>query len=296
MLSRAERRRENRKNEKLFKWLMLLNREQRNLLTEYCIETTKSDILAFGQAFERVLRVSLQDLFEDEFKAEECLKAIVDTVEEEGKAMRKFENGSVEYMANLKQFKEEMIKKYEDKKIAGVKEKEIFNQLKMDYPKFTLSAIRNVIAEHKRDLRKAAPVTADELDTEEIVKDIFEDEEVIENKARTEEKEVEGKIYQEENKNLSTEQIEGQNDEIKSNIIEITEIRKFKGQFGEYLKTKDGVKLDELLIKNNDEASEYKEMVEAKLELERKEFEKKQDEARIKAYGKLDEILKILEM
>lgn len=297
MLSRAERRREERKEQKLFKWLMSLNKEQKNLLTEYCTETIKSDILAFGQAFERVLRVEFQELFNNVEEAETYLKRIVDLVEEEGKALRKFENGSVEYMANLKQFKEEMIKKYEEERAKGVKEKEIFNSLKMDYPKFTLNSIRNVIAEYKRDLRKAAPVTANEVNTEEIVREIFKDTEDTgesENEAYIEGKEEEDKIHQEDKKNDSESLMDKQNGEI--NIIEITEIRKFKGQFGEYEKLKEGVRLDNLLIKNSDEVESYKEAVEAKLELERKEFEKKQEEEREKAYGKLGEILKILEI
>ena len=51
-------------------------------------------------------------MFEDELEAEKLLEKIVDEVEQEGLAIRKFENGSVEYMANIKKEKDNIISKY----------------------------------------------------------------------------------------------------------------------------------------------------------------------------------------
>ena len=240
MLTRAERRREERKNTKLAKWLLKLNSDQRQLLTEYCIESTKSDILAFGQAYERVLRVNFQEMFEDELEAEKLLEKIVDEVEQEGLAIRKFENGSVEYMANIKKEKDNIISKYIEAIKKGFNDKEAYEELKTAYPMFTASAIKNVIAEYKRDKKKAAAKKpnneAEEeieldpnMDTEEIAKAIVNLGGIpeSENKANTEENEVKGKIIRQEEKESTDKAIDKQNEEIKTSLVEITEVRKF---------------------------------------------------------------------
>ena len=67
-----------KKIKRLTKWLMKLNNEQRECLEEYCREASKNDILAFGQAFERVLRVKFQELFDNESEAEALLNMIID--------------------------------------------------------------------------------------------------------------------------------------------------------------------------------------------------------------------------
>lgn len=310
MITRAERRREERKNKKLFKWLMSLNREQKMLLTEYCTEATKSDILAFGQAFERVLRVEFQKLFNDEIEAEEYLSKIIDLVEEEGLAMKKLLNGSVEYVANLKQCKGEIAKRYEDLKATEIKEKEIWNQLKMDYPKFTLSAIKNVIAEYKRDKKKAAANKSHNeleeeielnpnMDTEEIAKVIVNCGGIpeSENKADTEENEVKGKIIRQEEKESTEEAIDKQNEEIKSSLVEVTQVREFVGKFGSYQKLQGGVvKSGNLEFSNANDIEECKKQIDEELEAERKEFEKKQAEKRVQSLGRLGEIMSLLSM
>ena len=224
MLTRAERRREERKNTKLAKWLLKLNSDQRQLLTEYCIESTKSDILAFGQAYERVLRVNFQEMFEDELEAEKLLEKIVDEVEQEGLAIRKFENGSVEYMANIKKEKDNIISKYIEAIKKGFNDKEAYEELKTAYPMFTASAIKNVIAEYKRDKKKAAAKKPDNeaeeeielnpnMDTEEIAKAIVNCGGIpeSENKANTEENEVKGKIIRQEEKESTDKAIDKQN-------------------------------------------------------------------------------------
>ena len=214
-MTRAERRREERKNTKLAKWLLKLNSDQRQLLTEYCIESTKSDILAFGQAYERVLRVNFQEMFEDELEAEKLLEKISDEVEQEGLAIRKFENGSVEYMANIKKEKGNIIEIYSGLISNGISDKEAYAELKAAYPMFTASALKNVIAEYKRDKKKAAAKKpnneAEEeieldpnMDTEEIAKVIVNYGGIpeSENKANTKENEVKGKIIRQDKKEV----------------------------------------------------------------------------------------------
>lgn len=310
MITRAERRREERKNKKLFKWLMSLNREQKMLLTEYCTEATKSDILAFGQAFERVLRVNFQEMFEDELEAEKLLEKIVDEVEQEGETIRKFENGSVEYMANIKKEKDNIIEIYTGLISNGISEKEAHAELKAAYPMFTASAIKNVIAEYKRDKKKAAANKSHNeleeeielnpnMDTEEIAKVIVNCGGIpeSENKAHTEENEVKGKIIRQEEKESTEEAIDKQNEEIKSSLVEVTQVREFVGKFGSYQKLQGGVvKSGNLEFSNANDIEECKKQIDEELEAERKEFEKKQAEKRVQSLGRLGEIMSLLSM
>ena len=310
MLTRAERRREERKNTKLAKWLLKLNSDQRQLLIEYCIESTKSDILAFGQAYERVLRVNFQEMFEDELEAEKLLEKIVDEVEQEGLAIRKFENGSVEYMANIKKEKDNIISKYIEAIKKGFNDKEAYEELKTAYPMFTASAIKNVIAEYKRDKKKAAAKKPNNeaeqeielnpnMDTEEIAKVIVNYGGIpeSENKANTEENEVKGKIIRQDKKEVLQSVSDVQNSTQKSKLIEITKVREFKGEYGEYKKKADGTIIaGDLEFKNVKDIEDCKEQVDRDLELERQEFEKKISEKRIKALGRLNEVIQLLSM
>ena len=310
MLTRAERRREERKNTKLAKWLLKLNSDQRQLLTKYCIESTKSDILAFGQAYERVLRVNFQEMFEDELEAEKLLEKISDEVEQEGLAIRKFENGSVEYMANIKKEKDNIISKYIEAIKKGFNDKEAYEELKAAYPMFTTSALKNVIAEYKRDKKKAAAKKpnneAEEeieldpnMDTEEIAKVIvnFGGIPESENKANTEEKQQESKIIRQDKKEVLQSVSDVQNSTQKSKLIEITKVREFKGEYGEYKKKADGtIIVGDLEFKNVKDIEDCKEQVDRDLELERQEFEKKISEKRTKALGRLNEVIQLLSM
>ena len=310
MLTRAERRREERKNTKLAKWLLKLNSDQRQLLTEYCIESTKSDILAFGQAYERVLRVNFQEMFEDELEAEKLLEKISDEVEQEGLAIRKFENGSVEYMANIKKEKDNIISKYIEAIKKGFNDKEAYEELKTAYPMFTASAIKNVIAEYKRDKKKAAAKKPNNeaeqeieldpnMDTEEIAKVIVNCCGIpeSENKANTEEKQQESKIIRQDKKEALQSVSDVQNSTQKSKLIEITKIREFKGEYGEYKKKADGTIIaGDLEFKNVKDIEDCKEQVDRDLELERQEFEKKISEKRIKALNRLNEVIQLLSM
>ena len=310
MLTRAERRREERKNTKLAKWLLKLNSDQRQLLTEYCIESTKSDILAFGQAYERVLRVNFQEMFEDELEAEKLLEKIVDEVEQEGLAIRKFENGSVEYMANIKKEKDNIISKYIEAIKKGFNDKEAYEELKTAYPMFTASAIKNVIAEYKRDKKKAAAKKPNNeaeqeielnpnMSTEEIAKVIVNCGDIpeSENKAHTEDNEVKGKIIRQDKKEVLQSVSDVQNSTQKSKLIEITKVREFKGEWGEYKKKADGtIIVGDLEFKNVKDIEDCKEQVDRDLELERQEFEKKISEKRTKALGRLNEVIQLLSM
>lgn len=90
---------EEKKNRRLMKWLMSLNKEQKELLTEYCNEQSKNDIVAHFYAYERVLRPALYSLVNDNIlETEKIIAEIVRQVGIEGLNLHNFKNGSVEYM------------------------------------------------------------------------------------------------------------------------------------------------------------------------------------------------------
>lgn len=146
---------EEKKNKRLMKWLMSLNREQKQLLTEYCNEQSKSDIVAHFYAYERVLRPALYTLANNDIiEAEKILAEIVRQVGIEGLNLHNFKNGSVEYMKKIDEVKQDIINKYNLLKTKGKNEKDVLADLKVDYPTLTVNSIKNIILEYKRDKAK----------------------------------------------------------------------------------------------------------------------------------------------
>ena len=124
-----------------------------------------------------------------------------------------------------------------------------------------------------------------------------EEEEETKNKPKSEEKEVKGKTIQEDKKKGSKKAIDKQNKEIKSSLVEVTQVREFIGKFGSYQKLQGGtVKAGILEFKNANDVEDCKKQIDEKLEEERKEFEKKISEKRIKALGRLNEVIELLSM
>ena len=117
-----------------------------------------------------------------------------------------------------------------------------------------------------------------------------------ENKAHTEE-EKQGNVITPKTENEAVEEATGvQKEEIKSTLVEITEVRKFKGQFGEYEKSKDGVKIEELLVSSKEDAEKLGNELADKFSKELEEFVKKQQEQKKVAFGRLEEIKELLNM
>ncbi len=116
------------------------------------------------------------------------------------------------------------------------------------------------------------------------------------NKGDTEEKEVKGINSQENKEKGSQEGTEMQKVRVKTSLVEITEVRKFKGQFGEYEKSKDGVKVEDILIKDVKGVEEQKAAVEEDIKKMRQEFEKTVSQKRSVALGKLNEVMELLSM
>ena len=221
---------EEKKNRRLMKWLMSLNKEQKELLTEYCNEQSKDDIVAHFYAYERVLRPALYTLADNDIlEAEKILAEIVRQVGIEGLNLHNFKNGSVEYMKKIDEAKKDIINKYNLLKTKGKNEKDILADLKVDYPTLTVNSIKNVILEYKRDKAKEEMAKGN---TEAAVDYIFEEKE----DAKEETKETLEEPKKE-----------------KFKVLKRTVIVDVAGEFGEYHIENGTVSSKGMVMKNSDE-------------------------------------------
>lgn len=167
-MNRAERRRaerEEKKNDKLMRWLNGLNFDQKRLLYEYCKDASRRDLYIYSRFWEIVLRPKLYDAFGID-EGEKFLAEVIDNLEAEGKIIyEKFDGKGDDYVMKLNRDSANIFKQYEELKNKGIKEKEIIEELASKYPKYSVSSIKNTIAEQKRELKKAAELNEDkELD------------------------------------------------------------------------------------------------------------------------------------
>ena len=153
-MSRAERRREERETNKLTKWLNGLNMAQKRLLVDYCREKSKEDLLVYSQAMERVLRPYIYEHSMDELVGEQTYDNLLNQIALEGETILKLNFKGESYMKLIEQATPEIINMFEDLKSKGCSEKEILEEVKTKFPKLTANAVKNAIAEHKRELRK----------------------------------------------------------------------------------------------------------------------------------------------
>lgn len=214
-----------KKNKRLMRWLMSLTKEQKELLTEYCNEQSKNDLIGHFYAYERVLRPALYTLADsDVIEAEKILAEIIMQVGLEGLNLNNFKNGSVEYMKKIEEASQDIINKYNLLKTKGKSEKDILADLKVDYPTFTPNSIKNVILEYKRDKAKLEIATGN---TEVAVDYILEEEEP---KAIIEEPKAE-----------------------KFKVLKKTVLVDVAGEFGEYHIENGVINAKGILMKNEDE-------------------------------------------
>lgn len=178
MDSRAERRAVERKTSRLSKWLLGLTKEQKEFLTQYCNDYARADLYAFGYAWEMVLRPKIYERSLNELLGEHELNNIMDLVEEEGKRFFEYKKNGGDYIMAIKGSTEKIIKKYEELKNKGLKEKEVHEELVILFPNLSATAIKNTIAEYKRDLRNKKLEVKKEEDSEinEALKSIFPEE------------------------------------------------------------------------------------------------------------------------
>lgn len=214
---------EEKKNKRLMKWLMSLNREQKQLLTEYCNEQSKSDIVAHFYAYERVLRPALYTLADNDIlEAEKILAEIVRQVGIEGLNLHNFKNGSVEYMKKIDEAKKDIVNKYNLLKTKDKNEKDILSDLKVDYPTLTVNSIKNIILEYKRDKAKEEIAKGN---TEAAVDYIFSEKEDVKEEPKKE----------------------------KFKVLKKTVIIDVAGEFGEYHIENGAVSSKGMTMKNSDE-------------------------------------------
>lgn len=219
-----------KKNKRLMRWLMSLTREQRELLTEYCNEQSKNDLVGHFYAYERVLRPALYTLADsDVIEAEKILAEIIRQVGLEGLNLSNFKNGSVEYMKKLDEAKQDIINKYNLLKTKGKSEKDILTELKVDYPTFTPNAIKNVILEYKRDKAKAEII---EGNTDAAVDYIIEEKEELKEESEIITKEPKSEKFK---------------------VLKKTVIVDVAGEFGEYHIENGAVSTKGFVMKNTDE-------------------------------------------
>lgn len=118
-----------------------------------------------------------------------------------------------------------------------------------------------------------------------------------ENKDDTEEKSIDNVITPKTENGVVESATGQQKEEIKSTLIEITEVRKFKGQFGEYEKTKEGVRLDEeTTVSTKSDIDELEKQIDLEFDRQLQEFLKNQEERKSVSLGRLKEIEELLSM
>lgn len=168
---------EGKKNRRLGKWLATLSKDQRQLLTEYCVIQTESDLILQFQAYERVLRPALYTLADnDVIEAEKILAEIIRQVGIEGVTLNNFRRRE-DYMKVIDEVKDNVVSEYVMRKANNEKEKDIIESIWAKHPTLSRNAVKNIILEYKRDGKK------NELNinsSDDAVKYIFEEDEVAE--------------------------------------------------------------------------------------------------------------------
>ena len=194
-MNRAERRRakrEDTKNNKLMIWLNGLNFDQKKLLHEYCKDASRRDLYIYSRFWEIILRPKLYEAFGID-EGEKFLEEVIDDLGCEGKIIsEKYDGKGDDYVMKLNRDSAKIFKQYEELKNQGIKEKEIIEELVSKYPKYSVSSIKNTIAEQKRELKKAAELNEDkELDKK--LEKILEEPKEVEKKevVNVKEKEIE---------------------------------------------------------------------------------------------------------
>lgn len=218
---------EGKKNRRLGKWIATLSKDQRQLLTEYCVIQTESDLILQFQAYERVLRPALYTLADnDVIEAEKILAEIIRQVGIEGVTLNNFRRRE-DYMKVIDEVKDNVVSEYVMRKANNEKEKDIIESIWAKYPKLSRNAVKNIILEHKRDEKK------NELNinsSDDAVKYIFEEDEVVEKPEVTGVVEAEFKDPREKEK---VEKVKS-DEKSKFRVLNKTVIVDVAGEFGEY--------------------------------------------------------------
>lgn len=169
VLNRNQKRELDRRNKRLMKWFKTLDREKVDFIHELMVENSKQDIYCFGYAWEMVLRPIIYNQHDNELIAEHELTKIEDMVEAEGNKVFEFRKNGGDYIMEIKNNKQGIIKAYEKMKGMGMKDKAIYEELYLKYPKLSNNAIKSTILQYKKDLK----AKQDEKDITEAAKYIL---------------------------------------------------------------------------------------------------------------------------
>lgn len=152
-MNRNQKRESDRRHARLEKWFKTLDKEKVNFIFELMVENSKQDLYCFGESWEAVLRTSIYPRYDNELIAEYEIDKIISLVEQECLKIQEFRENGGNYIMEIKNNKQEIIKVYEKMKGLGIKDKDIYEELYLKYPKFSNTAIKNVILEYKRELK-----------------------------------------------------------------------------------------------------------------------------------------------
>ena len=234
-------RQERRKKEKLDEWIKSLPSDKIRTIEQYSKELSRTDIEVYSYAYERVLRVKFFEMLGSELEAEKLLEEVIEGVVAEGiKIQELLKEGEI-YDMTIKKNTEEIIKVYEEMKTKNIKEKDIVKDLGVKYPKMTITAIKNIIVEYKRDKKGKEEV----VDVKNGLEYIFGKEPEEENI----EEEIDMCIGESGKKLVVKEEAKSKLRIKKAEIV---------GEFGEYIIGAEGVKIGDKIFRTPNDLEVYR--------------------------------------
>lgn len=153
MNSRQQRRKQERQEDKLKKWLKTLNKEQLGFINEFALDFSKADLYEMFAAFERVIRVTLSDDNVLPGLIEHYIDTIIDEVGKEGMNMRELKAKGIDYMAKISKERDNVINVWKEEVASGKhkNDKQLMQAIHDKFLMLTKTAIKNIIAEHRRN-------------------------------------------------------------------------------------------------------------------------------------------------
>ena len=149
---------------KAVEWTLGLSKEEQELLMEFCNESSKRDLELFQFGLDIVLNENLNHDIK-------LITKIYDDLILEGNKTRECMEKGENYMKKIEENRGNIIEDYKRLKEENRKENEIVKDLVFKY-NLTNNAIKNVITQYKRNLKKEE----EEKEIEDAVNYIFEDE------------------------------------------------------------------------------------------------------------------------
>lgn len=214
------------------KWVNHLDSKHQEILNLLIQGSSNADLEVFSSAVDITLR---NWMYEHGFDVDKELNNINNTLDIEGRCIRKFndENEEGSYFMNLDKDRENIVMDYKEMKEENMRESQILDNLCIKYCKYSKNAIKSVITDFKKNKKNVQKDVQAEPDIEAITDYIFGDEE----------KTVKANNTTSKNKNTKL--------KVKSIVVEDEEGR-------EYIKEGEIVKVGSETFKSVDELEKYK--------------------------------------